>query len=173
LAISQNKKSVQFGIKGGVNFSDIRGQDGNGDKSGYSGTEGYAGFFADTQLKGKFHFRNELIVSFTDDYTFLEVPLLLRYQALENWSFMAGPNMTLLFNDDINVNEPVERKTFGLGVDGGIQFKLGKRSFLETRYTYGLISQINELPSEGDLNGENSILNGKRSTLRVGFGYKF
>lgn len=77
------------------------------------------------------------------------------------------------YNDDINVTETEERRTFGLGLDAGIEYKLSTRFFLEARYTYGFISQINELSNPGDLSEGGGILDGKRNTFRIGLGYKF
>ncbi|MEJ7736786.1 MAG: hypothetical protein WKF97_05100 [Chitinophagaceae bacterium] len=75
-----------FGFKGGYNRSIVNGYETIGAKTGYTGNELYGSFFADTELSGKLNFETELLVSWTDDYHFVEVPLHLKYKFTSKWS---------------------------------------------------------------------------------------
>ena len=166
LSFSQTTKKTTFGVKGGVNFSDIIGVDSNGEKTGYVGTEIYGSLFADTELSEKWNLENELLFSYTDDYHFLEIPIHLKYKFAQDWNFLFGPKLDFILDND---NDPFESayrfKNFGISFEFGTQYSISKRVFAELRYSKGLTKQIDDLFL--DING------GKRNTLRIGIGLKF
>jgi len=84
---NHQKNTTTFGIKGGVSFNTIRGDD------GFASTDFYASFFSTTRLSEKWSFQNELGVSIIDDVTFIEVPLLFKYHITDKWSIFAGPRL--------------------------------------------------------------------------------
>jgi hypothetical protein len=158
---SNKAGSGRFGLKLGVNFSDVTGTDVvTGGDSGYRGTEFYGGFFVDTKIAEKWSVQTEATFSYTDDLLFIETPVLLKMRFAKKWAVFAGPKTQILLSN----YDSVER-SFGLGIDAGFQYDLLKDFFIEARYGVGLTEQINDkfLGFE----------NGKRNVFRVGVGIKF
>jgi hypothetical protein len=167
LSFSQTIKKTTFGIKAGLNFSDVVGVESDGDKTGYVGTEIYGSLFVDTELNENWNLENELLFSYTDDYHFLEIPVHLKYKFLKNWNFLFGPKIDFILDND---NDPFESssyrfKNFGVSIEVGTQYYISKRLFAELRYSKGLTQQIDDLVFD--------INKGKRNTLRIGIGIKF
>jgi hypothetical protein len=155
-----------FGFKGGYNRSIVKGYETIGAKTAYTGNELYGSFFADTELSDKLNFENELLVSWTDNYHFVEVPLHLKYKFTSKWSAFAGPKLDIIADND---NDPFESsykfRNFGVSGELGAQYTICSRLFVETRYSRSFISQITNLFLD--------INEGKRHTLRLGAGIKF
>jgi hypothetical protein len=163
-----DKKTIvtRFGFKGGLNHSVINGKDSIGGKTGYIGTELYAGFFSDSRLSSKWNLENELLFSWTDDFHFVEIPIHLKYKFTNKWGAFAGPKMDIIVDND---NDPFESyysfRNFGVSADVGIQFNFLNRLFAEGRFSKSFTRQIaNHFL---DING------GKRNTFRIGAGVKF
>ena len=158
--IQMNK--ISFGFKGGMNSSRINATEIDGSKSGYIGTELYAGFFADLRMTEKLNLGTELIFSFTDSYHFIEVPLHLKYNIREKWNLMAGPKLEYIadYMDDFDYFKRV-----GISAEIGSQYQINRVFFAEARYAYGFTPQINS-PGFG-------FYDGKRNTFRLGLGINF
>jgi hypothetical protein len=153
--------SSRFGFKAGVNFSDVTGTDFiTQEDSGYAGTAPYGGFFVDTKITEKWSIQNELTFSFTDVYTYIEIPVLLKRRFTDKWSAFAGPNLIYVFDYADSFD-----KNFGIGLDFGLQYDLPKDFFIEARYGVGFTEHFNE--------NFLGIENAKRNVLRVGLGIKF
>lgn len=165
-AFGQSEKATLFGIKGGWNRSVINGQELDGSKTGFIGNEVYGGFFSDTKINNRWHFENELLFSWTDDYHFIEVPLHIKYFVHEKWNIFFGPKMDIIVDNDNNDFESgYNFQNVGVSADMGVQYLFLKRLVAEIRYSYGLVEQVDDLALE--------IYGGKRNTLRVGVGYQF
>ncbi|TYZ12748.1 PorT family protein [Hymenobacter lutimineralis] len=107
---SSDSRNGGFGIKGGVNFADIRG-DG---KKDYGDTKNYtafhAGFYSQFSFSDKFSLQPEILYSrqgfkgtlpnasssTTTRLDYLQVPVLLVYNFLDNVSVHVGPQVSLL-----------------------------------------------------------------------------
>jgi opacity protein-like surface antigen len=161
-----NSKRTWISVKAGYNRSDISGTDSNGDKTGYVGGELYGGFAVEWMLNKKWYLESELLFSWTDDYHFLEIPLHVKYLLAKKWSVFLGPKLDFLVDnvaDDFDVYHKF--KTLGVSLDMGVQFDIYRRFFTEARYSHGFTEQVTDYFLD--------INNGKRSTLRVGVGYRF
>lgn len=166
-AAAQSEKKTIFGFKGGWNKSIVKGYELNGSKTGYIGFEWYGAFFADTRLSENWHLENELLVSYTEDYHFVEIPIHLKYRFEKKWFVLVGPKLDIIADDD---NDPYEAPFYrfrNLGVSGeiGVQYHFLKRFFAETRYSRSFMKQIDELGLEN--------YGGKTNTIRIGLGVKF
>ncbi|PQJ31700.1 hypothetical protein BST92_07075 [Nonlabens arenilitoris] len=158
---NENIGSSRFGYKMGVNFSNVTGIDElSGADSGYAGTELYGGLFIDTRISENWNLQNEATFSFTDEFLFLEIPVLFKRKVGNNFWAFGGPKAQLVTNETTSVTRNV-----GLGVDFGLQYDLPKDFFIEARYGIGLSEQIGS-----DFLG---FTNGKRNVLRIGVGIKF
>jgi hypothetical protein len=154
-------QGVDFGIKAGVNFSDLT-------KTGELTTRtGFvAGFFVGARGE-KVGFQTELLYSqqggefdagkFELDY--VNVPLLLKFYLAENFNFQVGPQFGIVVNDDTKtvigeVVNDIGTNDFDIsGVVGlGYELPLGFR--VSGRYNFGL----NDVPSGTEFKeGNNSV----------------
>ncbi|WP_179349303.1 outer membrane beta-barrel protein [Winogradskyella pacifica] len=163
----QTAKPTFFGAKIGYNNSNISGETTDGEKSGYLGNEFYIGLFTETQLTTKINLQTELIYSFTEDYSFLEVPITIKYNVYKKLQVFLGPKLDFLLDNDDDVFESNYKfKNFGISADFGAQYPISKRFFAEARYSIGFTEQLTQ-DIQLDIN------NAKRNTFRIGVGYRF
>jgi len=162
IIFGQTEKKTVFGFKGGLNQSYIDGTMLSGKKSGYSGLELYAGFFADTKLNDKWRIENELLFSYTDSYHFIEIPLHLKYEIAPKLNIFFGPKFDFLIGNTSDYNGEIS-KFYGVSGEIGTQFKFNKIFFLELRYSKSFTKQFDIF----------DFKNGKRNTLRFGVGINF
>jgi len=138
-----------FGIKGGINFSDVYGSPGNY----FSSPEGiksfHAGAYAQFRIIGNLSMQPEVLFSrkgFTAGNSgvagginkisldYFDVPLLFSFRILNNISLMAGPQASLLMTvkqDDRELDKE-GYNSFDYGAAGGIEgrisaFRIGAR----------------------------------------------
>jgi hypothetical protein len=159
----RRQATTRFGFKAGFNRSDITGKTTNGEKTGYIGGELYAGFFSETIFSPRCKFAQELLFSWTNDYHFIEIPLLVHYRINERWSTFGGLRLDVVADND----EPgwATFQHVGFSPEAGVQFVFLKRFCAEFRHAAGLIPQVND--HSFDIN------NGRRNTTRVGVGFYF
>jgi hypothetical protein len=161
-AKSQNTNPTQFGIKGGVNFSNLYTNDSEKDKTltGFN-----IGIYSKLPLSGFFAFQPELLfttkgseVTYNNTFVngtarfrlnYIEMPLLLVINVSHNFSIHGGPYVAYLasgnvknessvdqfnFEDNINVDD---YNRFDAGVAAGASLDFRSISF-GARFTYGL-----------------------------------
>ncbi|AOW19352.1 outer membrane beta-barrel protein [Urechidicola croceus] len=163
LSFSQTTKKTFFGFKGGLNFSNVVGQELDGTKTRYVGTELYGSLFADTELNDKWNLEYELLFSYTDDYHFIDIPIHLKYK-IKKWNILFGPKLDFLADND-NLETGYQFQNFGVSFEIGTQYSISKKIFAELRYSKSMTKQIDDLFLE--------IYDGKRNTLRLGLGIRF
>jgi len=167
--------SNTFGIKCGANlsgfiYSDVRKADGSLErvffpgrhKLGLSVGASYSikiiqGFSIQPELffsnkgGGSTSFRGASIVFIAEKMSYLEIPLLLKYE-LDNFSLMAGPYVGLLIHNENKVadhygyfSEHTKDEMGRKSIDSGIVFGAGLTSgkaTIEIRYAFGLINLL-------------------------------
>jgi hypothetical protein len=161
-AKSQNSNPTQFGIKGGVNFSNLYANDSEKDKmlTGFN-----VGIFSKLPFSGFFAFQPELLFTtkgaeITYDNTFvngiarfrlnyIEMPLLFVVNITDNFSIHAGPYAAYLVSGDVKNESSVDQfnfedninvddyNRFDAGIAAGASIDFRSVSF-GARYTYGL-----------------------------------
>ncbi|MEO6611384.1 MAG: hypothetical protein ABIT05_04600 [Chitinophagaceae bacterium] len=158
---------TRFGFKGGYNRSVINGREtATNAKTGYIGDELYGAFFCETRLKEKLSFENELLVSWTDNYHFIEIPLHLKYHFTAKWTLFAGPKIDFIADNDNDPNESGYRfRNLGASGELGLQYNIRTWLLLESRYSKGFVEQVDDLSFD--------INDGKRNTFRIGAGIRF
>ena len=84
---------------------------------------------------------NSLDVDYSSDY--LTIPLLLKYQVTNKFSFLAGPQVELLINaksinkgTSTDITHQVEERS--IGITGGFEYDFINPFFLSLRYFQGL-----------------------------------
>lgn len=172
-ATNSNAQIVQFGVKGGVNFSNFNG---GVDGIDYKNKTGFhAGALAEIKILPNFAIQPEALFSsqgtevkgvgdFNLDY--ISVPVLAKFYLItDRLSIEAGPQFSFLVDDsqdafdDATDGDP-DTKSFDFAVAGGLSLKVTKGLFVSARYTIGLT----EVARDADA---------KNAVFQVGLGYLF
>lgn len=182
-ADNSRSMSPSFGVKGGVNFATITGDDFD---SPDSRTSFHVGALAEFPVAEIFSVQIEALYSgqgFKSDIDggifggdgkaeyqldYINVPVLAKLYVTKGFSFEVGPQFSFKVNEeidfdatgnngDINLNEA---KDFEFGVAAGVTFQTDMGLFATGRYNYGLT----EIIEDSDV---------KNSVFQIGIGYKF
>lgn len=187
---------VQLGVKGGVNFANLTGDD-IGDTE--SRTSFHAGFVAEVPYSERFSMQGEVMYSgqgfdinnsgqdnFLDNddnveyqLDYIQVPIMAKYYVVEGLSVLAGPQIGFKINEeidyqpnsdagDINIEDTSlpEAEDIEFSVVGGLEYKFDNGFFVQGRYIYG----VSKLLKESDLMGDPSVHN---SVIQAGVGFMF
>ena len=149
--------TFHFGVKGGVNFANIAGDD---SRDQDSRTAFYAGLVAELPISEKFSIQPEVLYSAqgstiatidqdnifdVDDNTeyqldYIQVPLLAKIYLVDGLSLQAGPSFNFLVNEEIDY-EPTNNGGDINIVDGANDFEFGTAAGLEYQFDNGLFIQ--------------------------------
>jgi hypothetical protein len=163
---TMNAQMVQFGLKGGANFSNL---EGDGIK-GSNYTSFHFGAIVEAKLFENFAIQPELLYSSQGtkvdaeglkdiNYSYVTVPVLAKFYLTENGlSLEAGPQFSFLV--DQNVKDQFEAETFDFGVVGGLGYNITKNFFASARYVVGLT----------DASKDAEVTN---KVIQLSVGYKF
>lgn len=164
--VATNAQGVKFGVKGGANFSNFKG-DFNSDNI----TSFHVGGFVELGVTPSFSVQPEVLYSSqgakvegADDINFdyINVPVMARFYILPDvLSIDAGPQFGFLVNDNFDdVPGDFKTKNFDFAVAGGVTVNLVKGLFVSGRYVVGLTDTTEDAEV-------------KNMTAQVSVGYKF
>lgn len=181
---AQNPKgmSPSFGVKGGVNFATVTGDD---FESPDSRTSFHVGALAEFPMADIFSIQVEALYSgqgFKYDFEgflgeneeveyqldYINVPVLAKVYVLEGLSLEVGPQFSFKVNEEID-SDPTdnegdtdlnEAKDFEFGVAAGLTFQTQMGLFATGRYNMGLTDIVEDVDA-------------KNSVFQIGIGYKF
>jgi len=188
-------KDVQFGVKGGVNFSTITGDDFNDLESR---TSFNAGLVAEIPITDRFSIQPEVFYSgqgfdikeidqdnvFDTDQNieyqldYIQVPILAKFYLVEGLSIEAGPQFGFKINEEIDSkpnsdggdvdisNENSSVKDFETSITGGLSYKFSSGFFVSGRYTYGLTNLFDDDSALKNVDAKNAV-------AQVGVGFMF
>ncbi|MFL9836353.1 porin family protein [Flavobacterium sp. ST-75] len=182
-AQSSDALTPSFGIKGGVNFASITGDDFD---SPDSRTSFHVGVLAEFPLTEMFSLQTEALYSgqgFESDLDgeifggegkveyqldYINVPVLAKVYILDGLSIEAGPQFGFKVNEEIDANANAddgdlnldEAEDFDFGVAAGVTFETPMGLFATGRYTQGFTDIVNNRDV-------------KNSVFQIGIGYKF
>ncbi|TDW46612.1 outer membrane protein with beta-barrel domain [Flavobacterium sp. 270] len=165
-----NAQEIKFGVKGGLNFSTVSGD--NTENIDYV-TSYNIGVVSEIPLSEKFSFQPEILYSrqgysFNNDVValnYLNVPLIGKYYITKGFSVEAGPQIGFLLsakNEKVNVKDSFN--TFDFGVNFGLGYKLENGLNFGARYNLGL-TDINNI--------EGSSSKNKNGVFQISVGYFF
>ncbi len=184
-ADNSTDKALSFGVKGGVNFATVTGNDDF--DSPDSRTSFHVGVVAEMPVSEMFSIQAEALYSgqgFQLDFDgpdgdkaefqldYINVPVLAKIYVTKGLSLEVGPQFSFLVNEEFDINPfsndgdidledtPLEAEEFDFGVAGGLTFQTEMGFFATGRYTYGLT----EIYKDSDL---------RNSVFQIGVGYKF
>nr|WP_321228105.1 porin family protein [uncultured Psychroserpens sp.] len=195
LNAQSDSKAVQVGAKGGVNFSNINGDDIGDNKSR---TSFNVGLVAEIPLSERISFQPELLYSGqgfdlkeqdqdnvfdTDDnieyqLDYIQVPLLIKAYLVKGLSVEAGPQFGFKINEeidfqpnsdggDLDINRDDSYvKNFDTSLALGSSYKFDGGFFVNARYTLGLTNIFKE-----DTILEN--VDAKNNVWQFGIGFMF
>lgn len=181
---------AQFGIKGGVNFATITGddfEDGADPRTSFN-----VGVLAELPLSDRFSIQPEVLYSSqgfdieqnenSDDVEYqldyIQVPVLAKIYLIKGLSVEAGPQFGFKANEEIDNNpngddgdlviddENSLVKDFETSIVGGVSYKFDTGFFISGRYTYGLTNIF-----EDDVLSDN--IEAKNAVWQVGLGFMF
>lgn len=173
-------KTVSFGVKGGVNFATITGDDID---SPDSRTSFHVGALVEFPISDMFSIQAEALYSgkgFDFDFEgsdgdkaelqldYIDVPVLAKIYLTEGLSIELGPQFSFLVNEEFDFNpnsddgdiDMDDAESFDFGVAGGLTFVTNMGLFASGRYTYGLT----------DVYKDTDI---RHSVFQISLGYKF
>lgn len=182
-AQSSDALTPSFGIKGGVNFATVSGDDFD---SPDSRTSFHVGLLAEFPLTEMFSLQAEALYSgqgFESDVDggifggegkveyqldYINVPVLAKVYILDGLSIEAGPQFGFKVNEEIDANANAddgdldldEAEDFDFGVAAGVTFETPMGLFATGRYTQGFTDIVNNRDV-------------KNSVFQIGVGYKF
>lgn len=172
-------EKVQLGLKGGVNFSSVTGDN---FESPDARTNFYAGLVFEAPLSEKLSLQPEVFYSgqgfdITDEPNqedaefqvgYIQVPVLLKAYLVDGLNIQAGPQFGFKVNEEVDfdpnndggdIDSDVVRD-FDLGLTAGLEYKFVEKFFIQARYTYGFSQMIE------DTDVHNSVIS-------AGVGYMF
>jgi hypothetical protein len=165
-----NAQEIKFGVKGGLNFASISGDNTKGIDVV---TSFNFGVLSEIPISDKFSFQPELMYSgqgysFNDNtiaLSYFNIPLIGKYYLTKGLSVEAGPQIGFLLsakNDKTDVKDSFNNLDFG--VNFGLGYKLDNGLNFGVRYNLGL-TDINNL--------DNSSSKYKNGVLQLSVGYFF
>ena len=160
---TQAQEKFQFGVKAGLNFANIAGDD---SRDQDSRTAFNAGLVAEIPISEGFSFQPEVIYSaqgstiaaidednFLDiddnieyQLDYIQVPLLAKIYLVDGLSLQAGPSLNFLVNEEVDykptsnggdINIVDGANDFELGTAAGLEYKFNNGLFIQGRYTRG------------------------------------
>jgi hypothetical protein len=167
LFAQENKSNFSFGIKIGMNNSDITGEDLDRERTGYIGTEIYGSGFAQYEISEKISGQVELIFSWTDRVNYIEIPIYVKMDVLKKWSIKSGVKFDYIpdSNESLNIGGSAIITRSGISLPLGVEFSISENWLAEIVYNIGFTEQTNDFILD--------IYKAKRNTLRIGLGYRF
>ena len=161
-------QGIDFGIKAGVNFSNLSDATDLKNQTGFVG-----GIFAGINFNDKSGIRIDALYSkqgakLTEgdfDLNYLNIPIVYKHRLISKLHFQIGPQFGFVLDENIKITQPggiindLDTKNFDIsGVVGlGLDVPLGLR--LEARYVFGL-SDITDNTNYGGKNRVFSLLIG-------------
>lgn len=191
VANAQDEKSngsdINFGLKGGLNFALIAGDD-TGDFDGRIAF--HVGAVAEFPISEKFSFQPELLYSSQGDkmtsdgmdidfkFDYLNLPLLAKYYVAEGFSLEAGPQIGFLLSSkveadgvSIDLKDVIKGIDFGLGF--GLGYKLEDGLNFAARYNLGLSNIVDNNGSILDVEIDASDTKNHNEVFQLSVGYFF
>ncbi|MBC9796174.1 porin family protein [Sinomicrobium weinanense] len=174
-------QDVTFGVKAGLNFSNLKFDTNISSGSNDTKTGFYIGGLADFGVSEVFHIQPEVLYSSEGtkveydgskedgNISFINIPVLAKFYVAEGFNIQAGPQLGILVDADGGTDG---LKTTNFSLSFGAGYELPGGFFFDARYSLGLtdISEIDEIYIG------NMVISGidvKTRNFQVGFGYRF
>jgi hypothetical protein len=132
---------AQFGIKGGLNFSNLKSD--RADNFNVL-TNWHVGILYEAGLNSSISIQPEFLYSVQGaklrreefKLNYFEVPVLLKVYLTEGFNIQAGPQFGMLLSESDNFDR-FNSETFDFGITGGLEVFLTDELFVQARYYQG------------------------------------
>lgn len=124
--------STNVGIKGGVNFTFFNVDESEFGMNQSSETGFYAGVFVDFEVTEGFSIQPELLYIGLKDFQFINAPIYVKYEVVNNLSILVGPSINYFF--DFFSNKLKVR------ADLSTAYNISSKLDVHLKYTLGLES---------------------------------
>jgi len=163
---SKKDEGIKMGFKGGLNVSNFLSSD--IEEQSFR-TSFHVGFLAEVIVSDKVSFQPELLFSSQGNvgpetkqkYSYINVPLVLRYYVADQFSIDAGPQLGFLvdsFSRGNSGNKSISDQTiFDLAIGVGGTYELKNNLFFQGRYNLGLLN-VNGADNSDTLKYQNSVI---------------
>jgi hypothetical protein len=163
---SKKDEGIKMGFKGGLNVSNFLSSD--IEEQSFR-TSFHVGFLAEVIISDQVSFQPELLFSSQGNvgpetkqkYSYINVPLVLRYYVADQFSIDAGPQLGFLvdsFSRGNSGNESISDQTiFDLALGAGVTYELKNNLFFQGRYNLGLLN-VNGADNSDTLKYQNSVI---------------
>lgn len=95
---NQAQDAINFGIKGGLNFTFFNVDESDFGTNQSTETGYYVGIFSEFEINEGFSIQPELLFIGLNDFRFLNIPLYAKYEVVENLSILIGPSINYFFD---------------------------------------------------------------------------
>ncbi|MGV9004204.1 porin family protein [Flavobacterium sp.] len=162
-------QDIKFGVKGGLNSSNITNTDGSKALVGF-----HVGGLAEFKVSEKFAVQPELLYSTQGagsdggdlKLDYINIPIMAKFYVAEKFSIQAGPQIGFLMTAKADGEDVKDFfKTTDFGVNIGVGYNLDENMMLDLRYNMGL-SQVQKEVIDGTSKSMNQV-------IQLSFGYKF
>ena len=165
-SLSANAQGIKFGVKGGANFSNVK-----GDFDSENITNFHVGALVELNITPSFSLQPEVLYSSqgaklkgSDDIKsdYINIPVMARFYVIPKLlSIDAGPQFGFLVNDNYdNIGPAFKSKNYDFAVAGGVTVDIISGLFVSGRYVVGLT----DTTEDSDV---------KNMTAQFSVGYKF
>ena len=171
------QEGINFGVKAGVNFATITGDDVDDVKSR---TSFHFGVFTEISISDKFSVQPELLYSSQGAKSdnsgdelkldYLNLPIMAKFYVAEGFSLEAGPQVGFLMSAKFDVDggsEDIKDETSDIdfGLNFGLGFQMETGLSFGARYKLGL-SNILDFEGSDDFKNQNGV-------FQISVGYMF
>lgn len=130
-----------YGIKGGVNFANLTGNDADGFKGL---TSFHVGGLMEFWLVGRLSIQPELLYSVQgaevndEEYklNYVTLPIMVKFELGDSFNIHAGPQFALLASETSGI-APDEANNYDFSIAGGLEYAVTDGLFLQARYVRG------------------------------------
>ena len=163
---SKREEGIKIGFKGGLNASNFLSSD---IEEQSIRTSFHIGFVSEIVISDKASFQPELLFSSQGNvgpetkqkYNYINVPLLVKYNVINNLSIDAGPQLGFLINSYSRGNngntDLTKQNFFDVAVGLGTTYTLKNNVFFQGRYNLGLLN-VNAADNADVYKYQNSVL---------------
>ena len=118
-----------FGVKGGLNFTFFKVDEGNFGTNPDTEVGYYGGVFLDFEIDNDLHIQPELLYKGVGDFKFLNAPIYLKYDIYESVHILVGPSLNYFFDFFSN--------KFKVRADLSLDYDFSSEMSIHMKYTIG------------------------------------
>ena len=128
-SVSAMQSQTEFGVKGGLNFTFFKVNEGDFGTNPDTEIGYYGGVFVDFPVDNGFHIQPELLYKGIGDFRFLNAPIYLKYDIYNSVHILVGPSLNYFFDFFSN--------KFKVRADLSLDYDFSQDFSMHMKYTIG------------------------------------